>query len=617
MRSGIFVFLWVAILSFTVGCGGGGGTAYTLTPNTPPSIGAPASISAVAGSGSVTVSWSAVAGATSYNVYSSLSASVSKATGIKHIVSGTTFIDTGLTNGLRYYYVMTSVRPGIESPDSSEVSAVPGATGTITGKITYEDKELSAGGFTGSKIMKAVRYAAVDVVNATTSSILYTTRTNSLGMYSILTSTGSTSVYIRVNSEALPPGGSQPVTVMNLFNVNAKYGVPSTFVTLAGSANVNITIPTTNIAAGAFNILDVMATGFDFIKDLSGSYPAVPLNVFWASENPNGTSYCYGGCPAGDGIYVLSQTGGDTDEYDDDVLWHEFGHFVTSTYSLDDSPGGIHYLGDNEQDLRLSWSEGWGNFFPGAVKTWLNTSGQNNLISSAPGVSLTIYVDTSANNGFSFDFGNPPAIYAQYSSNEVAVAKLLTDMNSDPTLTMQGIWNVITDFRTIPPITELVNLELFWDRWLSVNGPSVALQTIFANRSITYAIDGYEGDNTMLTANTYTAGFPQIHTLYANGDEDFILFTATSSTHTITTRNLINGADTFLSLYTPSQALLTTNDNAVPPAPNPPNNTTALASRIQYSSFSVGTTYYVSVKSSTLRPASAGKYGSYTLVISP
>jgi hypothetical protein len=407
LRYRIFVFLCGAILSFTAGCGGGGGTAYTLTPNTPPSIGAPSSISAVAGSGSVTVSWSAVTGATSYNVYSALSASVSKATGTKHTVSATTFIDTGLTNGLRYYYVMTSVRSGIESSDSSAVSAVPGTTGSITGKIMYEDKELNASGFTSNRIIKAVRYADVDVVNAIDSSIVYTTWTDSLGMYSILTSTGTTSVYIRVNSEALPTGGTQPITVMNHSQSNARYGVPSSNISLAGSANINITIPATNIAAGAFNIMDIMTTGYDFIKYLSGSYPVVPLDVFWYRGNLNGTFYCYGSCPAGDGIYVLSQAGGDTDEYDDDVLWHEFGHFVASTYSLDDSPGGIHYLGDNEQDLRLSWSEGWGDFFPGAIKTWLFTSGQSGLISSASGVSLTTYVDTSASGGFSFDFGNP------------------------------------------------------------------------------------------------------------------------------------------------------------------------------------------------------------------
>ena len=230
--------LLLALITLSAGCGGGGGGGGVLRKPLSP-LTAPYSISAVAGSGSVTVTWSAVTGATSYNVYSSLSSPVSHATATKHTVSGTTFVDTGLTDGVRYYYVVISVRSKKESVDSSEVSAVPGTTGFITGKITYEDKELSAntsdftGSFTGNTTIKAVRYAAVDVVSETTSSTpLYTAWTDSLGMYSIPVSTGSNAVYLRVNSEASPTGGTQhrsPSWTCN--RSNAKYGVPSTIFT--------------------------------------------------------------------------------------------------------------------------------------------------------------------------------------------------------------------------------------------------------------------------------------------------------------------------------------------------------------------------------------------------
>lgn len=69
-------------------------------------------------------------------------------------------------------------------------------TGNISGNITYEDKELIASGFTGTNILKAVRYAAVDVVNAKNFGILYTTWTDSSGAYNIPTLTVSTAVYI-------------------------------------------------------------------------------------------------------------------------------------------------------------------------------------------------------------------------------------------------------------------------------------------------------------------------------------------------------------------------------------------------------------------------------------
>lgn len=634
-KQNILPALLLVILTLFAACSGGGGGG-SLPP--PPAPLASSSLSAVAGNGSVTVTWSAVTGATSYFVYSSLSSPVSRATATKHTVSGNTFVDTGLTNGVPYYYVMTSVKSGSESPDSSEVSAVPGTTGNITGKITYEDKELNASGFTDNRIVKAVRYAAVDVVNVANPAIpLYTTWTNSLGMYSIPTSTGSTSVYIRVNSEALPTGGSQPITVTNLSN--AKHSVPSTSFTLAGSANVNIIIPTTNAAAGAFNILDVMTTGYEFIKYLSGSYPAVTLKVFWYPGNPYGTFYCTG-CTPGDGIYVLSQTGGDTDEYDDDVLWHEFGHFVASTYSLDQSPGGPHMLGDNEQDLRFSWSEGWGNFFPGAVKTWLFTSDQSSLISSAPGVSLTTYVDTSATGGFSFDFGNPsPIVSSAYASNEVAVAKLLTDLNT--ALDMPKIWSVVTNFQSSPPLdTQPVNLELFYDRWKSKFGDPTA--SIYTDRLIYYSDDTFEMDNDIASAQTITVNdTSQNRKLYSSAawpgdDADYVMFSASSgSTYTITTSALLNGADTYLTLYndvgSEISASASTRDNA-----NgiiwvqysnydfydsnwnwiaaPLNNATNLRSRIVWTAPTTGT-YYVQVSPSLKRPKSAGRYGSYSLTI--
>jgi hypothetical protein len=631
MRYFITFLLLAAVLCLTLGCGGGGGTTYTVTSNAP-SVGAPSSISAMAGNGSVTVSWSSVSGVTSYNLYCSTSTPVSHATATKHSVSGTTFVDTGLTNGVRYYYVMTSVKLGVESPDSSEVSAVPGSTGTISGKVRYEDKELTGnpaqltGGFTGNTKMKAVRYATIEVVNAANSSVLYTTQTNSLGMYSILTSTGSTTVYVRVDSIATPPT-SASITVTNLSS--AKYAVPSQNISLAGSANVNISIPTTNTAGGAFSILDVMTTGYDFINHLNGAYPAVPLNAYWAPGNLNGTYFCYGGCPVGDGIYVLSQTGGDTDEYDDDVLWHEFGHFIAHNYSLDDSPGGQHSLGDNELDLRLSWSEGWGDFFPGAIKTWLSASGQSNLISSAAGISLTTYVDTSGSDGFSFDFGNP-SLNGSYSTSEVAIAKLLTDLQA--TYTMNNVWNVVTNFKLVIP-TDPVNLELFWDRWLSIlgSGGLPTLNSLYSARSIVYQTDPWEPDDTYLSASTYTA--VQNRTLYSSPgitDKDYVQISAIAgTTYTITTNSLFNGADTFLTLYSSTGVtVLTSDDNKngtniiyTPCSIDmscdngfPMNNTTNLSSKITFTPASNGT-YYVEVKSSPGRPTSAGRYGSYALII--
>ena len=631
---------FLTAVALSSGCKGTSSSSSPAVPMPPPF-----SVVALSGANSITVSWSAVFGADSYRLYRSVSTPVSKTSGslISTGSSATSYTDKAVSALTRYYYVMTTVQAGVESAESLEVSAVMGNSGTVSGLVLYEDKEYDQSGFTGNISMKAVRYATVEIINAATSGVLYSARTDSRGAFSIAVTPVPTTVYVRALSEAVPAAVSS-VSVKHLNG--AKYAIPSINLSLAGSASVSIMVPEANPAGGAFNILDVMTNGFAFIEHLSGSSPAIPLQAFWETGNQAGTYFCTG-CPfPGDGIYVIN-TSTDTDEFDDDVLWHEFGHFVAYNYSQDDSPGGIHYLTDNDLDMRLSWSEGWGDFFPGAIKTWLNANGQSNLISSAAGVPLTNYVDTSRSGGFSFDFGNP-SVNGNYSTSEVSIAKLLTDLET--TYTMNNIWDVVTSFKSVIP-TDPVNLELFWDRWKSIYSSAPAA-TIYTNRLIDYSDDSYESNNTTTNAKIITVSVPQDHKLYSDAtwptvDIDYVKFGATAGLqYTITTSNLHNGADTYLTLYdadgtTEIVTSITTRDNtsgiewlagngfsACTGGQNydcyigsiwydaPLNNTTSLASRIVW--HCVSGRYYIKVTSSPNRPKSAGKYGSYTLnVTSP
>lgn len=90
---------------------------------------APTGISATAGDGQVTISWTAVSGATSYNVYWLTSTGVTKAGGTK--INGVTspYTHTGRTNGTKYYYVVTAVNSSGESVESAQVSATPTTAG--------------------------------------------------------------------------------------------------------------------------------------------------------------------------------------------------------------------------------------------------------------------------------------------------------------------------------------------------------------------------------------------------------------------------------------------------------------------------------------------------------
>lgn len=93
------------------------------TPVLPaPSV--PTSLMATAGNAQVSLSWTATSGATSYHVKRSTTSGAE--TQIAAPTSNS-YTDTGLTNGTKYFYVVSAVNSGGESANSSEVSATPSA----------------------------------------------------------------------------------------------------------------------------------------------------------------------------------------------------------------------------------------------------------------------------------------------------------------------------------------------------------------------------------------------------------------------------------------------------------------------------------------------------------
>src|SRR3989338_7004205 len=123
MRTGdLRFFLLISVCSFFIaflnGCGSGQGTA---TPTgTAPS--APTGVTVTAGNRQVSISWTAVSGAT-YNIYWLATSGVTKTTGTKITGASSPYTHTGLTNGTTYYYVVTAVDNNGESSESSQVSA--------------------------------------------------------------------------------------------------------------------------------------------------------------------------------------------------------------------------------------------------------------------------------------------------------------------------------------------------------------------------------------------------------------------------------------------------------------------------------------------------------------
>ncbi|MGH9362970.1 MAG: hypothetical protein ACRD2T_13735, partial [Thermoanaerobaculia bacterium] len=129
--------------------------------------------------------------------------------------------------------------------------------------------------------------------------------------------------------------------------------------------------------AGAFNVLDAMRLGFQAVAEHLEAQPRL-LTVFWSLGNPEGAYFDRSGADLdGDGAAgdpFIQLRGGavipgchNSDQFDDSVILHEFGHYLAFIHSRDDSPGGPHSIAEL-LDPRLAWSEGWADFVSGLVR---------------------------------------------------------------------------------------------------------------------------------------------------------------------------------------------------------------------------------------------------------
>lgn len=523
---------------------------------------------------------------------------------------------------------------------------LPSMNVTVSGTVTYEDRSYGARGFTGDTAYKSLRYAVVDLVDAG-GDIIASTATDDTGHYS-LQGQGS-GLYVRVLSQTTADAGT--TISVNTFSGDAFAIAQSLKEDADGEVALDFPISLNNSIAGVFNMLDVYTNASLFVASLSTV--ALPdMKVFWQSASSSyGTYFCpasYNGgpCPQGKGIYILggSSSGGDTDEYDDDVLMHEYGHYVEMTLGVRDSPGGTHYLTDNDDDLRLAWSEGWGGFFPAALKSWLKAHHPERL-SSIASLPTSYFVDTYGSMAsISINMASPNAWFCPggsdcftYSTSEVSVAKVLSGLQQ--TFGMQAVWDVMSGYMahgTALPAT----LETFWDGWLQQRAPGTEelqqLQDIFGERQVFYREDDYEADSSIGSARPLTvcAALPcaeQQHYLYRdNQTADSDLFAVTLNAgrrYVIETLDLSNGADTYLRLLdqygnpvvNDSGQVLADDDRPGTsycyPYDNPCRihyDDTMLSSAISFTP-SVSGTYYVEVKTSPDHPVGAGRYGTYSI----
>lgn len=122
-------------------------------------------------------------------------------------------------------------------------------------------------------------------------------------------------------------------------------------------------------AAAPFAILDTVYSAVQAFAAIDPNIEFPPLELHWSENNTTaigdrslgqiGTSFYLPNEDSG-AIFILGQENADTDEYDQHVIIHEWGHYFEHQMSRTDSIGGPHSLNDR-LDARVAFSEGWGN----------------------------------------------------------------------------------------------------------------------------------------------------------------------------------------------------------------------------------------------------------------
>lgn len=285
---------------------------------------------------------------------------------------------------------VTTPPPPAPTPDPTPEPTPPAQAPenvTISGTVTFED--VPASPFTNgldfdSMSDEPARGVTVQAVDAS-DNVLDTGQTSETGSYS-LTVSSETPVRIRVIAELVQTAGTiWDVRVQN--NVGVAAGMEPVYalegsLTTSGVADsvrdlnadsgwdLATNAYTQERASAPFAILDpVYETLTEFAATAPGAiFPPVDFN--WSTENISasgdrsmgmiGTSSYVSGGGVESGIFILGDANQDTDEFDEHVIVHEWGHYFEDQVSRSDSIGGGHALNDR-LDLRLAFSEGFGN----------------------------------------------------------------------------------------------------------------------------------------------------------------------------------------------------------------------------------------------------------------
>jgi hypothetical protein len=291
---------------------------------------------------------------------------------------------------------------------------------TLSGTATYESVPNPNGSLVyASSAPRPVRGASVEVLNAATSAQLATATTDDNGAYAVSVP-ANTMVAVRVKAQLVRsgPGASWDVTVRDNTRSGGLYTMQSpTFSSGMVALVRDLHAPsgwggssyTEDRVAAPFAILDTVYTAMQKVMSVAPATAFPVLRVFWSPNNAPtddvfnlatgqiGTTFFVDRGSNGREIYVLGKEDADTDEYDNSVIAHEWGHYYQSSFSRDDSMGGDHSQGQRT-DRRLAFSEGWGNAWSGIAlgrRNYVDSLGARQAAVDGPNIDLSAGATTT------------------------------------------------------------------------------------------------------------------------------------------------------------------------------------------------------------------------------
>ena len=241
----------------------------------------------------------------------------------------------------------------------------------ILGSITYErinplhndsSTTLDSNNIT-IESAKDILVAALDSAG----NILASGCTNTNGDYTLEGIPTSTSLKIRAYAKM--KNSIWDVKVVDNTNSDVLYAIEGNLHD-SGTSNSSRDLKASysNDTAAPFAILDSVHQAMDKIRitDSNVIFPVLKLN--WSINNKSTLDFqpTIGHIPTtfyGDNnIYVLGDKATDTDEFDNHIIIHEWGHYFEDVFSRSDSIGYSHGPGQ-KLDIRVAFGEGFGNAF--------------------------------------------------------------------------------------------------------------------------------------------------------------------------------------------------------------------------------------------------------------